>query len=127
MRVELVAVGSVRTSSIPVPATSGSEVLTRAALSTSGGAKSDFLSVTECRREAIRLAHEGRFSDLPTLWPEHDPKLPVQSNQNPQHQNEHNFRNAYASKLGRAGGGLGGFPVRGAGKGQKPPKWASLT
>lgn len=56
-------------------------------------------AANECRSEAIRLAHEGRFSELPNLWGEHDRKLQVRSNQNPQHQNEHNFRNQYSGKL----------------------------
>jgi predicted ATP-dependent endonuclease of OLD family len=57
----------------------------------------------ECRKEAIRLAHEGRFSELAQLRNEHNNKIPVRSNQNPQHQNEHNFRNSFLPKLDELG------------------------
>ena len=53
----------------------------------------------ECRREAIRLAHEGRFSELAQLRGEHNSKLSTRSNQQPQNQNENNFRNTFLSKL----------------------------
>ena len=57
----------------------------------------------ECRLEAIRLAHEGRFSGLVQLRSEQNSKLSVRSNQQPQHQHENNFSNAYFPKLDELG------------------------
>ncbi|PWU14166.1 MAG: hypothetical protein C5B50_17835 [Verrucomicrobia bacterium] len=53
----------------------------------------------DCRQEAIRLAREGRFSELAELRGEQNSKLSVRSNQHPMHQNENAFRNTYLSKL----------------------------
>lgn len=62
----------------------------------------------ECRQEAIRLAHEGRFSELAKLRSEHDEKLSVRANQNPQHTHENNFRNTFLPKLDELGRKLKG-------------------
>ncbi len=56
----------------------------------------------ECKREAVRLAKEGRFSDLSGLQSEHSEKLrKVMSPNNPQPQNSHEqaFISQWVAKL----------------------------
>jgi predicted ATP-dependent endonuclease of OLD family len=53
----------------------------------------------ECRAEAIRLAHEGRFSDLEVLVSTQDPKLSHRSPHQPHQSNEHTYRSQYIGQL----------------------------
>jgi len=60
----------------------------------------DFLKAAkECREEAIRLAHEGRFSDLSALPAQQEPKLGARSPNNPPQNQENTFRGQYIAKL----------------------------
>lgn len=56
-------------------------------------------AAASCRDEALRLAREGRFSDLSTLRATQEPLLQTRSPQNPQQQNETSYFTAYISKL----------------------------
>ncbi len=64
-------------------------------------ASEEFLPVaTECRQEALRLAAEGRFSDLAELHTNHDERLrEVHSVQQPQHDTEDQFIDAHIEQL----------------------------
>jgi predicted ATP-dependent endonuclease of OLD family len=55
-----------------------------------------------CRDEAVRLAKEGRFSELAGLSQKQQPRLQMRSAQNPQQQNETNYFNSYVAKLAEA-------------------------
>jgi predicted ATP-dependent endonuclease of OLD family len=60
----------------------------------------DFLTAaTDCRTEAIRLANEGRFSELAELPAKQESLLFHRSPQNPPQANENNFRTQYVGQL----------------------------
>ena len=60
----------------------------------------DFLeSATDCRAEAIRLAHEGRFADLEALVSAQEPRLAHRSPDNPHQDHENSFRSQYIGQL----------------------------
>lgn len=65
--------------------------------------KAEFKKAAEdCKTEARRLAHEGRFTDLAELETEHTKTLNAnrtEGNRNPQHQNEEAFINQYTAAL----------------------------
>jgi predicted ATP-dependent endonuclease of OLD family len=67
-------------------------------------------AATKCRDEAIRLAHEGRFTDLETLREKHTPLLQVRSSDQPQHQHEQNFQSQYVAKLNEVSRALKAAP-----------------
>ncbi len=56
-------------------------------------------SASSCRDEAIRLAHEGRFTDLEALPGKQESMLSTRSPHNPQHSNENSFRSQYIGQL----------------------------
>lgn len=56
-------------------------------------------TVSSCRDEALRLARDGRFSELAKLRQKQEPLLQMRSPQNPQQQNETNYFNLYVGKL----------------------------
>ncbi|MCL2647112.1 MAG: AAA family ATPase [Phycisphaerales bacterium] len=64
----------------------------------------------ECRQEAVRLASEGRFTDLTTLWNKHSPSLQPRSSNNPHRQNEQNFVNGYGNQLKQIASQLASAP-----------------
>lgn len=66
-----------------------------------------------CRDEAIRLAHEGRFTELGTLAQTHTEALRsamTEGNAQPQHNHENNFIKAYARELTNIGQRLSEAP-----------------
>jgi predicted ATP-dependent endonuclease of OLD family len=54
----------------------------------------------KCRKEAVRLANEGRFSELESLATQQERELATVSPSDPHNSNETNFRTQYAQKLG---------------------------
>lgn len=64
-------------------------------------ANAEFQGVADgCKAEALRLAHEGRFTDLTTLRDKHAPLLqPRSGGAQPQTQNEANFQSQYLAQL----------------------------
>jgi predicted ATP-dependent endonuclease of OLD family len=64
-----------------------------------------------CRAEAVRLAREGRFSNLETLANQHEPRLTNRSPQNPQINNENAFRSQYIAQLRQLGTHLQAAPA----------------
>jgi len=64
----------------------------------------------ECKQEAVRLAHEGRFTELAALKDKHGPLLQVRSGGQPQQQNENNFHSQYLAKLGEIASQLKAAP-----------------
>jgi predicted ATPase len=56
-------------------------------------------AAVECREEAIRMAHEGRFTDMESLLSVHETKLAHRSPHNPHQVHENNFRAQYLAQL----------------------------
>ena len=54
----------------------------------------------KCRNEAVRLANEGRFSELESLAAHQEHQLATLSTSDPRSSNETRFRTQYAQKLG---------------------------
>ena len=54
----------------------------------------------KCRKEAVRLANEGRFSELESLAAHQEHQLATLSTSDPRSSNETRFRTQYAQKLG---------------------------
>jgi predicted ATPase len=75
----------------------------------------DFLAeVQMCREEAVRLAHEGRFSDLAAIPEPHGARLQAvvsPSGQQPQHQNESAFVQQYTTAVRALGESLRTSPT----------------
>ena len=53
----------------------------------------------KCRKEAVRLANEGRFSELEWLATQQEHELATVSPSDPHNSNETNFRTQYTQKL----------------------------
>lgn len=74
----------------------------------------DFLAqVQMCREEAVRLAHEGRFSDLAAIAESHGPRLQavVSPSGQPQHENETAFVQQYTAAVRALAGSLRTSPT----------------
>ncbi|MDB6065681.1 MAG: hypothetical protein JWR26_1889 [Pedosphaera sp.] len=59
-----------------------------------------------CRKEALRLAHEGRFAELTRLLEQQIAKLSVSSSHPPEPQHEQDFRNSFLAKLSQLAAAL---------------------
>ncbi|MGH2638975.1 MAG: ATP-dependent nuclease, partial [Rhabdochlamydiaceae bacterium] len=68
-------------------------------------------AVSSSRNEALRLAREGRFSDLAKLRQNQEPLLQMRSPQNPQRQNEATYVNLYLTKLDEVAQKLSATPT----------------
>lgn len=65
----------------------------------------------QCRTEAIRLAHEGHFTELESLKDKHSSQLqPRSGDQQPHAHNESDFLSRYIAQLGEAAKGLKAAP-----------------